>query len=113
MLRLVACVGAAVLWVALSYAATYGLYQLGNEKEDCRIFEERVVGVEGEFPSLKHTCVYRRADGSVFKESDYAPQFGVLAIGLLVGLVPAATFLWLGLGWPELRRRRAGHDAAT
>lgn len=107
LLRFVACVVAAALWLGVSYSATYVAYQLGNEIEDCTRIEgsARPVGVDGNWPSLKHTCVYERADGSTFRESDYAPQITVLTIGVLFGLVPAATFLWVGVGRPPFRGR--------
>jgi hypothetical protein len=103
-IRLLGGVAAAALWLLACGVVTYGAYELSNEIEDCYRLSYRAepVSVENEFPSPRGTCTFQRADGSVFLKSDYTNAW-TLAAGLLVGLVPAGTFIWLGLGRPELR----------
>jgi hypothetical protein len=101
-LRLVAGISAAALWLLVCGWVTYVGYQLSNEVEDCvrMSSEASPISVENEFPSPKSTCSFERADGSVFEKTDYQNAWIVVA-GLLIGVIPAATFVWLGLGRPH------------
>ena len=62
----------------------------------------------------RYVCVRTSAVGQPFRgKSHYAQQIAVLSIGVIVGVVPAAALLGIGLGRPGLRRRRTRASAPT
>jgi len=105
-LRLLACIAAAALWLMLAFAVTRVAFARAGDIGNCSIFERQVVGVDTDWPLPRYTCVYREPDGTTIRQSRYATPIVIMVIGLVVGVVPAATFLWVGLGRPDLRHRR-------
>lgn len=87
-----------MLWLFVCYEAVRIIYPLGKELDQCAVRQgARPIAIEGTWPSLRHTCIYERADGSMFRESDYARQVATIAVGALAGLTGAAGLLWLGI----------------
>ncbi len=131
-----ACVVAAVLWLPGSYGVVPAAYHLRGEvgrkfhslKRPCvyqRFTETRVeFASRSELESRCHgsrhemvidrttdppryACVTTEAVGKPFRgKSNYGHQIAVMAVGLIIGVVPAFAFLWVGFGRPVLPRRR-------
>ena len=99
----VLCTLLAVVWLSFCYGVTYIAYHQGIEIEDCPLrADATAIRVDGDWPSLKHTCVYRQADGSLVEKSRYVPQGITAVVGATVGIVGAGLLLWFGF-----RRRKS------
>lgn len=107
-LRLLACITAAALWLLLAFAVTRVAFARGGDIGNCDIFGRQEVGVDTDWPWPRYTCVYREPDGTTITESRHATPIVIMVVGLMVGVVPAAAFIWVGVGRPDLRRRRDG-----
>jgi hypothetical protein len=102
----VATVALVAFWLLLAWSATAVAYGQAGDLDNCeRRSEGRVVGVNGSWPTLRHTCVYERDDGSRFEVDDYGMQIAIMIVGAVFGIAGAVALVWGGFA---LGRAAAG-----